>query len=350
MVLQEMTFSEEIMAWYSKNKRYLPWRTSKDPYKIWLSEIILQQTRVEQGLPYYLNFNGAYPTIFHLANAPIDEVLKLWQGLGYYNRAKNLHTTAKYIAKELKGVFPKTYQELLTLKGIGDYTASAIASICFDEPHPVVDGNVYRALARYFSIEIPINSGEGIKYFKDLALTLLDKKDPATYNQAIMEFGAMQCKPKSPNCSICPVNSSCGALQKNKVAELPVKLRKGKIKMRFFNYIIVTNHKEVMLQQRTKKDIWQNLYEFPLIETVKEAKEEEIISHPFFKKLTGKAFFKPSCHNEKNIIHKLSHQHVYAKFWIVAMEGSLKNGTMISKIKDYPVSVLIANFVEKYFF
>ncbi|MCB0376461.1 MAG: A/G-specific adenine glycosylase, partial [Sinomicrobium sp.] len=198
-----MSFSEEIVSWYAKNKRALPWRETKDPYKVWLSEIILQQTRVEQGLPYYLKFIDAYPTVFHLAAATDEAVLKLWQGLGYYTRARNLHATARYVAGSLNGVFPQTYKELLTLKGVGDYTASAVASICFNEPTPVVDGNVYRVLSRYFNVAIPVDSAEGAIYFKTLAQELLCRKDPSAYNQGIMEFGAVQCKPKSPDCGVC---------------------------------------------------------------------------------------------------------------------------------------------------
>ena len=218
-----MQFSKTLINWYSANKRNLPWRETRDPYSIWLSEIILQQTQVKQGLPYFNSFLAEFPTIFDLAKVEESKVLKLWQGLGYYSRARNLHATAKYIANELQGEFPNNYKALLKLKGVGDYTASAISSICFNEVAAVVDGNVYRVLSRYYGITTPINSSKAIKEFKFLAQKLIDKERPAEFNQAIMEFGAIQCKPKNPNCSLCPLNSSCFALQKNIVAQLPVK-------------------------------------------------------------------------------------------------------------------------------
>ena len=227
-----MILSEKLIYWYLQNKRELPWRKTKDPYRVWLSEIMLQQTRVAQGLPYFLKFTKAFPTVFDLAKADESEVLKLWQGLGYYSRARNLHFTAKYIAEELNGMFPENYKGLLQLKGVGDYTASAIASICYDEPVAVVDGNVYRVLSRYFGIATPINSTKGIKEFKELAQTLIDASQPGVYNQAIMDFGALHCKPQNPLCNECPVSDSCVALAKNSIKELPVKERKIKIKKR----------------------------------------------------------------------------------------------------------------------
>ncbi|NAS31248.1 A/G-specific adenine glycosylase [Flavobacteriaceae bacterium R38] len=345
-----MNFNKTITNWYQKNKRDLPWRKTINPYYIWLSEIMLQQTRVEQGLPYYIKFTESYPTVFDLANAPEDEVLKLWQGLGYYSRARNLHATAKYVAFELNGVFPDAYAKLVKLKGVGDYTASAIASICFNEVTPVVDGNVYRVLARYFGIDTPINSTPGIKYFKQLAKELIDHDDPATYNQAIMEFGAKQCKPKSPNCAICPLNESCIALQKQKITQLPVKIKKGKIRKRYFNYLIVSDDDLVMLQQREQKGIWQNLYEFPLIEEPAELTKEEIVQHEYFKNLMEDNAYEVSLYNETPVIHKLSHQHIYTKFWIVNSHQKLKKGIELSSIRDYAVPVLIANFVEDYGF
>ena len=263
-----MKFSKALVSWYLQNKRDLPWRETTNPYCIWLSEIILQQTRVDQGLAYYLKFVKNFPTVFDLARADEEEILKLWQGLGYYSRARNLHTSAKYIIDELEGVFPTNYKSLLKLKGVGDYTASAIASICFDEPTAVVDGNVYRVLARYFGIATPINSTSGIKEFKKLAQELIDVKNPANHNQAIMEFGARMCKPQNPDCTICPLNDSCIALQKKEVKNLPIKDKKVKVRKRYFNYLVViTSDKKTILRKREGKGIWQNLYEFPLIET-----------------------------------------------------------------------------------
>ncbi|NER14527.1 A/G-specific adenine glycosylase [Leptobacterium flavescens] len=345
-----MTFNKIISHWYRKNKRDLPWRKTRDPYRIWLSEIMLQQTRVEQGLPYYLKFVDHYPTIKHLADAPEDEVLKLWQGLGYYSRARNLHATARHVTYELNENFPSTYSEIIKLKGVGDYTASAIASICFDEATPVVDGNVYRVLARYFNVDIPINSTEGIKYFKQLATELIDREQPAEYNQAIMEFGARQCKPQSPDCGICPLNNSCGALAEKRIKELPVKIRKGKIRNRYFNYLVMTDKDSTLLEQRKQKDIWQSLYQFPLIEDARELEEKDIVSHNRFLELMGNREYDISLYNKEAIVHKLSHQHIHTRFWIVHLQGTLDNGIKSSRIKEYAVPVLIANFVEEYSF
>ena len=239
-----MIFSLKILLWYQKNKRNLPWRKTKDPYRIWLSEIILQQTRVAQGLPYYERFIERFPTVRDLANAQENEVLKLWQGLGYYSRARNLHATAKIVVKEYKGEFPKTYKGLLKLKGVGDYTASAIASICFDIPEPVVDGNVYRVLARYYGVDIPINSSKGTRYFKELARKVMNTEQIRDYNQAIMEFGAIQCAPKNPDCTGCPLNDGCLALQQNQIGELPKKINKTKVRNRYFNYLVVVDPKD----------------------------------------------------------------------------------------------------------
>ena len=225
-----MNFSNTLVYWYLQNKRELPWRKSKDPYLVWLSEIILQQTRIAQGMSYFLKFADAFPTVHDLANADESTVLKLWQGLGYYSRARNLHFSAKYISSELKGDFPKTYKEIIKLKGVGDYTASAIASICFDEPTAVVDGNVYRVLARYYGISTPINSTKGIKEFKALAQSVIDESQPGVFNQAIMDFGSLQCKPQNPDCDSCPLSSSCVAFEKKTIQELPVKEKKIKIK------------------------------------------------------------------------------------------------------------------------
>lgn len=345
-----MIFSKVLQAWYNANKRDLPWRKTNDPYFIWLSEIMLQQTRVAQGLPYYNKFTQKYPTVLDLANAPEDEVLKLWQGLGYYSRARNLHFTAKYIAFECNGVFPDTYKELLKLKGVGDYTASAIASICFNEAAPVVDGNVYRVLARYLGIDLPINSTEGIKHFKKMAQTLIDIKNPGNYNQAIMEFGANQCKPQSPDCTSCPLATNCVALSTNKVKELPVKIKKTKIRKRYFNYLLVNDGDFALLQQRLSKDIWQHLYEFPLIETENEISENEIIQHAQFKQIVENKFYNITKYTEKAVVHKLSHQHIYTHFWIVKLKDSLNEGVAINRLKEYAVPVLIANFVEEYSF
>lgn len=262
------TFTRLLMEWQQHNSRQLPWKNEPDAYKIWLSEIILQQTRVEQGLPYYLRFVAAYPTVTDLANAPQEAVMRLWEGLGYYSRARNMHHTAQYIAHELNGVFPRTYQELSKLKGVGAYTAAAIASFAYGLPYAVVDGNVYRVLARFFGIHTPIDSVQGKKQFAALAQELLYAPNPAAFNQAIMDFGSVQCKPAKPLCHTCPMNHICAAALQNQITELPVKAKKLQRKTRYFNYLVLTaNTGNLLLRKRTHKDIWQHLYEPYLIET-----------------------------------------------------------------------------------
>tara|TARA_R110002020_G_scaffold111121_7_gene256685 strand:- start:161 stop:1216 length:1056 start_codon:yes stop_codon:yes gene_type:complete len=343
-----MVFSKVLIDWYLKNKRELPWRKTSDPYHIWLSEIMLQQTRIEQGLPYYKRFKSAFPSVLDLAAAPQEKVLKLWQGLGYYSRARNLHETAKYVAEELNGVFPDSYKDLKKLKGVGDYTAAAIASICYNEPVAVVDGNVYRVLARFFDIETPINSSAGIKEFKALASELLDEKNPSSFNQALMEFGALQCKPRNPLCETCPLISGCLAVQKYKIQELPVKLKKAKVKKRYFNYLVVfSEENKTLLQQRTGKGIWNGLYEFPLIETEEPVSEGDFPSEESIQDILGEQKLSLELHNKKPVVHKLSHQHIYTHFWWVKAEKVGKEGIPVKNVKDYPVPVLIANFLEE---
>ena len=349
-----MSFSGIILDWYHQNKRSLPWRKSLNPYKIWLSEIILQQTRVAQGAPYYLRFVEQFPTVHHMANASEEEVLKLWQGLGYYSRARNLHATAKIVVNQYNGEFPDTYNELLKLKGVGDYTASAISSICFNEPQAVVDGNVYRVLSRYFGIDIPINSAEGIKYFKSLAEKVMDVNDIRDYNQGVMEFGAIQCSPKKPLCLHCPLNESCVALQKGIVGQLPVKLKKTKVRNRFFNYIIpiyidADGNRFTNLQQRKGKGIWQNLWEFPLIES-NSMLEIEDVDNRYKQLFEGNGEIELIEFNEVAIIHKLSHQHLHTKFWILNTNTEIPNQISFEKIKDFPVPVLIADFIKAFKF
>ncbi|WP_411766799.1 A/G-specific adenine glycosylase [Winogradskyella sp. A3E31] len=346
-----MNFTKEVIIWYSINKRNLPWRETTNPYFIWLSEIILQQTQVSQGLPYYLKFIDVYTTVQDLANAPEEDILKLWQGLGYYSRARNLHTAAKYIVNECEGKFPNTYKEIIKLKGVGDYTASAIASIAFNEPTAVVDGNVYRVLSRFFGIDTPINSTKGIKEFKSLAQSLIDKNKPATFNQAIMEFGARQCKPKNPDCKSCPLSSSCVALQKNKIGLLPVKLKKLKVKHKYFNYLVcIDSKKQTLFEQRTKKGIWQNLYQFPLIESGSPIPIDSFSELEAERTALKNYSFDYSLYNETDVVHKLSHQHLHTKFWIIEIDGELNDGISISKLNEFPTSVLIANFIEEFNF
>ena len=343
-----MNFSNTLIYWYLQTKRDLPWRKTRDPYLVWLSEIILQQTRVSQGMSYYLTFSTVFPTVEDLANAEESKVLKMWQGLGYYSRARNLHFTAKYISNELCGQFPTSYKELIKLKGIGDYTASAISSICFDEPAAVVDGNVYRVLARFFKIDTPINSTKGIKEFKSLAQSLLDTKNPGVYNQAIMDFGALQCKPKSPNCHQCPMSSNCIAFEKELVKQLPVKEKKLKVKQKYFNFFVfVTNEHKTIFEERKGKGIWQGLYQFPLIETNKEVHLEDLDNLPEFQALVSTNAV-IQLFNEDSIIHKLSHQHLFTKFWIIKTDYHNRATTNWDTLELFPTSVLIANFMKEY--
>lgn len=254
------------MDWSSQNPRPMPWKGERDPYKVWLSEIILQQTRMEQGLPYYQKFVQQYPNVRHLADAPEDELMKLWEGLGYYSRARNLHASAKKIAYELGGTFPNTFEEIRSLKGVGNYTASAIASFAFGLPHAVLDGNVYRVLARFFGIDSQTDTPAAQKQFAALAQILLDPAHPAAHNQAMMDFGAIGCTPQNPRCSDCPLRTECSAFQQGRVAELPVKSKSLAKKKRQFHYLIFNHRDEVFVRKRSDKDIWRGLWEFPHIE------------------------------------------------------------------------------------
>lgn len=339
-------FGYQLIKWYNQNKRELPWRNTNQPYNVWLSEIILQQTRVVQGLPYYERFVEKFPSVFDLANADEEQVMKLWQGLGYYSRAKNLHQTAKKVAYELGGVFPTSYEGLLKLKGIGDYTASAIASICYSAPYAVIDGNVYRVLSRVFGIEIPINSTEGINFFRKKANELLCKTDSGTYNQAIMEFGAMQCKPQLPDCQQCIFVNNCVAYATGKVDVLPIKLAKTKIKVRYFDYLVVIDNQGfTLLNKRTEKDIWLGLYEFPLIENKVQLSENEIITEV---KKRFSAAVEVYLFNENAVVHKLSHQHLHTRFWVVKLGQILEQSIDIQQVTNFPVPILIANFINQF--
>ena len=343
-----MKFSNILVQWYLQNKRDLPWRNTSNPYYIWLSEIILQQTRVDQGMSYYYKFIEHFPTVKKLATASEEEVLKLWQGLGYYSRARNLHFSAKYIMNDLQGVFPATYNDVIKLKGVGDYTASAISSICFNEPTAVVDGNVYRVLARYFGIDTPINSTKGIKDFKQLAQELIDVNQSGTYNQAIMEYGARMCKPQNPDCDTCPLNDSCVALAKGIVKELPVKEKKIKIRKRYFNYLVIHSKDEKTKLVKREKGIWMNMYEFPLVETSKEIDETELMKDTVFNELFEEVNASVQLFNNDIVIHKLSHQHIYTKFWIVKTPSDASFELPWREVESYPVSTLVDNFLKQY--
>lgn len=344
----EKWFSRGLLIWYKNNKRELPWRNETDAYKIWLSEIILQQTQVVQGTSYYLKFTKNYPKIGQLANATEDEVLKMWQGLGYYSRARNLHVTAKFIHKEHKGVFPANFNDIKALKGIGDYTAAAISSFAFNLPHAVVDGNVYRVLSRLFGIETPIDSGLGKKEFQQLATELLDKKEPAQHNQAIMEFGSQYCKPNKPNCEACIFNSKCFAFKTDRVNEFPVKAKKTKVSNRYLNYVVLIDKKNsVLINRRSENDIWKGLYEFYLIESDKEISVHQILKNAQLKKIIGSNF--DLLHNSKTYKHILSHQHLYAKFSVIKTKSVFARSektTPLNKLTEFAFSRLIEKFLN----
>ena len=343
-----MDFHNILINWYLQNKRDLPWRNTTNPYHIWLSEIMLQQTRVAQGMPYFYSFTKEFPTVFDLANADEEKVLKLWQGLGYYSRARNLHKTAQYVSNELNGIFPPTYKELLKLNGVGEYTAAAIASFSYNEVVPVVDGNVFRVMSRYFGIESDISLPATKKEFTALAQELMPKDNPAIFNQSIMEFGALQCVPKNPDCSICVFNDSCVALQKKKIDVLPVKSKRTKVTNRFFNYLVLEDILgNTIVQKRTSKGIWHNLYEFPLLET------SEIADFNFVSKTVQNDIFSnytilgiEDC-SYATVIHKLSHQHLHIQFWKIKIRNLIESGVNKELLKTFPFPVVIYNFIEK---
>lgn len=310
-------FSSTIISWYKENARDLPWRQTQDPYVIWLSEIILQQTRIAQGLPYFHRLLECFPTVQDLANAEEELLFRNWQGLGYYSRARNLHKTAKYITEELGGIFPQKYQDLIQLKGVGPYTAAAIASFAYNEPKPVVDGNVYRILARYFAIDTDISQASARKVFTDLADELIPHNQPAEFNQAIMEFGSLQCAPV-PLCETCPLQKGCQAFALKKVKDFPVKLKKIKQRDRFFNYFIIEKEGQVLVRKRTEKDIWQGLFEFYLVESDKKTTFEELMEEDDFLSMIGKA----STPLKSPALHILSHQKIHSQAWHVQLSDN----------------------------
>ncbi len=350
--MQFQQLSKTLIKWYQTNKRDLPWRETNDAYKIWISEIILQQTRVNQGLDYYLRFIGRFPTVVDLATADEDEVLKYWQGLGYYSRARNLYKSANQIVQQYNGKFPTSYDDVLKLKGIGTYTASAICSFAYHQPYAVVDGNVYRVLSRFFGIDTAIDSTAGVKLFADLVNQVLDRQNPGLHNQAIMEFGALQCVPVSPDCINCPLKTDCKAFEMNLVTLLPVKEKKVKVKNRYFNYLFIEFNGNTFMQKRTADDIWKNLYEFPLIET------DELLLSP--EKLTSNVQFKILFEGIRNVNiikisapvkHILTHRIINAGFIHVKINESnrqLSNLIRIpfDEIHNYAVSKLIESFLE----
>lgn len=338
-----MNFSKILIAWYLDNKRDLPWRSTTNPYLIWLSEIMLQQTRVAQALPYYFAFVDAFPTVTDLANAAEDKILRLWQGLGYYSRARNMHATAMQVVEHHQGAFPTSYKELIKLKGIGPYTAAAIASFAFREAVAVVDGNVYRVLSRIYGIDVDIAKSEAKSIFAEKAQSLFSVKTPDLYNQALMEFGALQCVPRNPSCHNCPFSSSCFAYQNQRVTELPVKSKAKKARKRYFNYFVTANAKgEIALQQRLQNDIWQKLYEFPLLETEAEIDAEAAVAA--VNKLMPAAVVNRIDAFPVRASHKLSHQIIELCFWKLEIDGDLPVAVPLNSVVDYPMPIALHNF------
>jgi A/G-specific adenine glycosylase len=346
-------FTNQLLKWYSQNKRMLPWRKTSDPYKIWISEIILQQTRIIQGTSYYNKFIHEFPDVRALAEAKEEKVIKLWQGLGYYSRARNLHSAAKKIVQKHKSSIPDNYDDLIHMKGIGDYTASAVLSIAFNKPYPVVDGNVIRVISRVFGIAKPVSSADVLSEIKSLAKKMMAVKQAGTYNQALMEFGALQCKPQNPDCAGCCMNSICFAFKKNIVGKLPVKKEDPTIKDRHLNYFLISYEVKKIsffyIRKRTENDIWKNLYDLPCIETKEKTAFAKLKKSKEWKNIFG---------NNKTIlngiatayIHKLSHQTIYAVFYSVSVFQALKKNALIKEIRandfqKFPVPRLIEKFL-----
>jgi len=344
--------TSKLFEWYEVHRRFLPWRDISDPYRIWISEIILQQTRVVQGLAYYNRLVDRFPDVCSLADADEQEVLRLWQGLGYYSRARNLHAAARTIVTDFGGIFPENYETILSLKGIGEYTAAAIASMAFNAPYPVVDGNVFRFLSRFFAIEDPIDTAKGKNRFTELARQIMDSSRAGLFNQAIMEFGALQCIPASPDCSACPFEAQCSAYSAGKVADFPVKRNKTKIKTIYLYYFHIRWGNHIFLTKREEKGIWKNLYEFPNIESETPLEWEDLVEREDFKALfpsVESLRFRLALKNQKHI---LTHRILYARFYEVTIEEITESldkfiSILPADIDEYPIHRLMEIYREK---
>tara|TARA_X000000950_G_scaffold244372_1_gene300455 strand:- start:8824 stop:9897 length:1074 start_codon:yes stop_codon:yes gene_type:complete len=345
-----MSFNEKLLLWFQDYRRTFPWRENNQPYNVWLSEIILQQTRAAQGLPYYQKFITTFPDVHSLAKAEEEQVLRLWQGLGYYSRARNLHATAREIVSKYKGQFPENFDEIKKLRGIGDYTASAIASICYGQQQAVVDGNVYRVLSRIFGMDTPIDATGAHKIFKSKSTELMSGAPSGDYNQALMEFGALQCTPKQPDCKNCIFNKNCVAYQQNLVNSLPVKTKKIKVKKRFLNYIIlIDGDGKTVLEKRTQNDIWKNLYQFPLIEQSNHLQKinGNSLDSLLIRYGIERDYFLEKWNNQP-IIHKLTHQHLEINFWILKTQKIGLLSLNWASIDQYPMPKALQNFKENF--
>ena len=350
-----MNITETLISWYQSNKRDLPWRSTNDPYRIWLSEVILQQTRVNQGMDYYSRFLERFPDIYSLAEASEEEVLKLWQGLGYYSRARNLHHAARTVVKEYGGRFPSGYTGLLKLKGIGEYTAAAIASISFNEAVPVVDGNVARVLSRFFALEEEVNTSAGLKTLRQIAGELIPASHPATFNQAIMEFGALQCRPLNPECETCPLRPGCHAYAEKSISVYPKKLNRTRVKELYYYYFVITfpvrGQEHILLHRREKNGIWKNLYDFPLIESYSAREIDQLLCSPAVSGILGHGL-PENLSVSAEYIHQLSHRRITARF--IRIRSAVEPGNAgsylpvsVSDIGKYPIPRLIDRYLEK---
>ncbi len=349
-----MDLSKALRSWYLKYKRDLPWRETTDPYRIWISEVILQQTRVQQGLSYYHRFLEHFPDLPSLARAHPDEVMKVWKGLGYYSRARNMHQAAREIMKVHGGAFPATYREILRLKGIGPYTAAAIASFAFREAEPVVDGNVFRVLSRYFAIVFPPDSTEGKKKIAALARRIMDPENPDLHNQAIMEFGALQCVPQNPDCKSCPLRNTCQAYARDLVEGLPLKSRKPVLQNRYFNYVLVTDGKQMLVRKREGKDIWNGLYEFPLFESPEQLRPGDLPTTSWWKELEKTTGSLEMVNVTGIIRHSLTHRTIRAVFYharpvhgMICQDGSF-DMVELRQWQNIPFPRLIERFLDAY--
>ena len=331
-----MSTREKLREWYNNEQRDLPWRKTTNPYLVWISEVILQQTRVKQGMSYYERFIEQFPDLSKLAEASEQQVLKYWQGLGYYSRARNLHQTAQFVHTYYNGVFPSSFQELKKLKGIGDYTAAAIASWCYGLPHAVVDGNVYRVLARFLANNVPIDISAGKKYFTEQANLFLDKNHPGHHNQAMMELGATVCTPTNPACDRCPLQEECLAFREGTIELFPVKAKTSKSRNRYFNYLWLWDGQNTVLVPRTSKDIWMGLFEFPMIESKRLLGLTGLAKHPDFIATTSKAVVK-SLKKELDLRHVLSHQVIIARLYRVTLDEISED--MCEGSRVWPLSI-----------
>jgi len=352
---QNDLFRINLINWYLANRRQLPWRETKDPYLIWISEVMLQQTRVNQGLEYYKRFTARFPDVNTLAAAPERDVLKMWEGLGYYSRARHLLETARIISKHNGGQFPEDAKELLKLKGIGKYTAAAIASIAFNQKIAVVDGNVIRFISRFKGITDPVDDSASLKKISGIVNNLIDEDDPGTFNQALMEFGALQCIPVNPDCRVCPFTDNCIALKQKIVDQIPIKSKKTKVIQRFFNYLVIekTKHNTLcyVLKRRAQNDIWRNLYDFPLIESVKQLDAKEIRKHPYFLQLLGTGNRGIESY-AKTYRHVLTHRVIHTRFFKIHMQEAdqvnlPESYFCTANIRQYPLPRLISRFVNE---